>query len=536
MSKLILPASFSIILGFLVINSPVSAQIGPKNGDTWTPNLPGPAPAVANPLVVADVVVDKEAENSVVAREKAINDSRREAFKKLAERNMTPAEFKALKMPKDSDIAMLVQDFEIQDEQMSSTRYVGTFTVRFRDAVRNYINVHAEAPAPEEYASDNPDHGADSASDTTENYVEAGAAVKNLPPVAEEDIDADPQTAMQNRGGDWKENIYGQKARPGLVRSDAAPPQEFEPIAKTVLILPYFENVAGQTLLWEEQNPWLLMWQGALPKSAANGRQFYVPLGDISDIAAGPGNGVWDGDYSAVDKLLANYHAEQAVLAVANRSGPELSIEIYTYANGKLRRRDTLKPYAADLTATEAYRKGITETIGYLQAPYVPRRPGLVTETISRQLTGQTRSPNDTLVIDSRGEVPSTGGSRPSLVTQQGETYGQPRSGYVPGEAWSPSAVNPLTAGGATRLEATMQFSDSRSWMDMQKRLAGMNPPVQIDISSLSANSVAFTLSSAAPLAAVKQSLYSRGVELHPPSMQMGGRVIYDLRLAPLTR
>ncbi len=527
MSKVILPALFSITLSLFAVTTPVFAQVGPKNGDTWTPNLPGPAPAVANPLVVADVVVDKEAENSVVAREKAINDSRREAFKKLAERNMSPAEFKALKMPKDSDIAMLVQDFEIQDEQMSSTRYVGTFTVRFRDAVRNYINVHAEAPAPEEYASDNPDHVQDSASDTTENYVEAGASVKNLPPVAEEEIDADPQTAMQNRGGDWKENIYGQKARPGLVRA-AAPPQEFEPIAKTVLILPYFENVAGQTMLWEEQNPWLLMWQGALPKSSANGRQFFVPLGDISDIAAGPGNGVWDGDYRAVDKLLVNYHAEQAVLAVANRSGPELSIEIYTYTNGKLRRRDTLKPYAADLTATEAYRKGITETISYLQAPYVPRRPGLVTEMISRELTTQTRGPNDTLVIDSRGEVPSSGGSRPSLVTQQG--------GYIPGEAWSPSAGNPLTAGGATRLEATMQFSDSRSWMDMQKRLAGMNPPVQIDISSLSANSVAFTLSSSAPLAAVKQSLYSRGVELHPPSMQMGGRAIYDLRLAPLTR
>ncbi len=524
MPKFILPALFSITLGLFAITSPVSAQIGPKNGDTWTPNLPGPAPAVANPLVVADVVVDKEAENSVIAREKAINDSRIEAFRKLAERNMSPAEFKALKMPKDSDIQMLVQDFEIQDEQMSSTRYVGTFTIRFRDAVRNYIHVRAEEPAAEQYANDNPE----SPSDTTENYVEAGAAVKNLPPVAAEDIDADPQTAMQNRGGDWKENIYGQKARPGLVRSNTPPPQEFEPIAKTVLILPYFEDVAGQTMLWEEQNPWLLMWQGALPKSSANGRQFFVPLGDISDIAAGPGNGVWSGDYRAVDKLLANYHAEQAVLAVANRSGPELSIEIYTYTNGKLRRRDTLKPYAADMTASEAYRKGITETIGYLQAPYQPRRPGLVTETISRALTAQTRAPGETVVIDSHGEDAPYAGGRPSMVTDQG--------GYVAGEAWNPNAVNPLTAGGATRLEATMQFSDSRSWMDMQKRLAGMNPPVQVDISSLSSNSVAFTLSSSAPLAAVKQSLYARGVELHPPAMQMGGRAVYDLRLAPLTR
>lgn len=518
MSKLILPVSFSIILGALAITAPVSAQIGPKNGDTWTPNLPGPAPAVANPLVVTDVVVDKEAENSVVAREKAINDSRREAFKKLAERNMTPAEFKAFKMPKDSEIQMLVQDFEIQDEQMSTTRYVGTFTIRFRDAVRNYMNVKDDAPEMVDAASDeNPGV----------NHVEMGAAVDDPEPVAEEEIAEDPQTAMENRP-DWKESIYGQKARPGLVRSSAPPPQEFEPIAKSVLILPYFEDVAGQTLLWEEQNPWLLMWQGALPKSSANGRQFYVPLGDISDIAAGPGNGVWEGNYHAVDKLLANYHAEQAVLAVANRSGTELTIEIYTYSNGKLRRRDTLRPYAGDMTATEAYRKGITETISYLQAPYVPRRPSMVSESISRELTAQTRAPSDTVIIDSRGEVPVSSG-RPSLVTAQG--------GYVPGEAWSPSmnTINP-GSGGATRLEATMQFSDSRSWMDMQKRLAGMNPPVQVDISSLSANSATFTLSSSAPLGAVKQSLYSRGVELRPPSVQPGGRAVYDLRLAPLTR
>lgn len=506
-------------MALLAITAPVSAQIGPKNGDTWTPNLPGPAPAVANPLVVADVVVDKEAENSVVAREKAINDSRIEAFKKLAERNMTPAEFKKFKMPKDSDIAMLVQDFEIQDEQMSTTRYVGTFTIRFRDAVRSYINVQDEAPEAVDVASE----------DTGVNHVEMGAAIDNPDPVAEEEIAEDPQTAMENRP-DWKESIYGQKARPGLVRSNAPPPQEFEPIAKSVLILPYFEDVSGQTLLWEEQNPWLLMWQGALPKSAANGRQFYVPLGDISDIAAGPGNGVWEGNYRAVDKLLDNYRAEQAVLAIANRSGTDLSIEIYTYTNGKLRRRDTLRPFAADMTATEAYRKGITETISYLQAPYVPRRPSLVSESISRELTAQTRAPNDTVIIDSRGETQG-GGSRPSLITQQG--------GYVPGEAWSPAlaggTMNP-GAGGATRLEATMQFNDSRSWMDMQKRLSGMNPPVQVDISSLSANSATFTLSSTAPLGAVKQSLYSRGVELRPPSVQPGGRAVYDLRLAPLTR
>ncbi|HYD18878.1 MAG TPA: DUF2066 domain-containing protein [Patescibacteria group bacterium] len=489
------------------------AELGPKNGDTWTPQLPGPAPAVANPLVVADVVVDKEAENSVVAREKAIADSRREAFRKLAERNMSPAEFKKFKLPKDTEIATLVQDFEIQDEQMSSTRYVGTFTVRFRDAVRNYIDVKDD-PAPQVNVA---------SEDTRTNYVQIQPGESVPPaesveeaPLADDGMSttapADPQEAMESRS-DWKESVYGQKGRPSLVRADGpVVTSDAEPIAKSVLILPYYENMDGQTLLWEESNPWLLMWQGALPKTSS-GRQFYVPLGDISDISAGNSNGVWEGDYRAIDKLLKNYGAEQAVLAVANRSGPDLTIEIYTYSHKNLRRRDTLKPYAAEMAQTEAFRRGISETVSYLQSAPA-KRPSLVTETVTTTTTTTLRGrPSlQTVIVDSHGEdIPAA-------------------SGYVPGTAWSPTL-----AAAATRISASMQFNDSRSWMEMQKRLAGMNPPVKVEVNALSARSVDFTLTSSAPLGAVKQAFYSRGIELDPPMMQ-AGRPVYDLRLSPLTR
>ncbi len=518
MSKFISRGIFSIILFSLVIIQPVFAQVGPKNGDTWEPQLPGPAPAVANPLVVTDVVVDKEDKNAVVAREKAMADSRRAAFMKLAERNMSPEEFKGFKPPKDADIAMLVQDFEVQDEQMSATRYVGTFTVRFRDGVRHYMTVHeGTGPAPElDLAAEKP-----AAEDGEE------VAQENLDTVETPDPNDYPLPGYDaNRRPSWQESTYGAAGRPGLVRANDVD-TSYEPIAQNVLILPYFENISGQTLLWEEQNPWLGMWQGALPKAGAQGRKFYVPLGDISDIAAGPGNGVWSGDYRAVDTLLENYGAEQAVLAVANKSGPELTVEIYTYRAGKLHRRDTLKPYVGTSSGTEAYRKGIYETIGYLQAPYAPRTNTSYTgtprpvEQISRDLVRT----YDTVVIDG-----NSGGGKPFNPSQplMMKPLGQDYKTYQP---------VPVVAG-STRIEATMQFSDSRSWMDMQRRLAASIPAVRVDISAMTSNSVSFTLSSDAPAGVVKQSLYSRGVELHPPVMDGGahGTPVYDARLAPLAR
>lgn len=538
MSKTFIHACFALFLASLVINQPAFAQTGPKNGDTWRPNLPGPAPAVANPLVVSDVVVDKEAENAVVAREKAMAESRKAAFLKLAERNMTPAEFKAFKPPKDSDIATLVQDFEVQDEQMSSTRYVGTFTFRFRELVRNYIDVHTDpGPPPETYTDSRPpltatnDTAGKDAEEASAEAAEQEAEERADALAQQEGIDAQArrdgivrevapgfENDAQSRPS-WMEGTYGAKARPGLVGGRPAPMVDYEPIAKTVLVLPYFENISGQTLLWEENNPWLSIWQGALPRTPGGERKFFVPLGDIGDIAAGPGNGVWSGNYAPVEALMQNYGAEQAVLAVANKSGPELTVEIYTYKAGKLRRRDTLRPYIGDAVGAEAFKKGVFETISYLQAPFVPRRPQppRVAEQVSRDILAV--SPNrgyDTVIIDGSTTTTNVTGGRPPLVMKPlGQDY----------RPYEPVSAQPIV-GGTTRIDATMQFADSRNWMELQRRVAGIVPPVRLDISALSSNSVTFTLNSDAPIGAVRQQLNAHGVELGG----QGG--VYDVRLA----
>lgn len=539
------------------------AEVGPKNGDTWKPVLPTKREVRADdPLIVGDVIVDKTAENSVVARDQAIADARKAAFQKLAERNMTPEAFKAFKMPSDKDIGMMVQDFEIKNEQMSSTRYVGNFTVRFRDVVKNYMTIRplpvTGAPATATAAALEVPEQAAGTPDTTAESGDAGAA--------------------------------GTAAAEGVKLPTTVTERDSEPLAQSVLVLPYYEDIAGKTLLWEENNPWLMMWQGALPKTAAGAsRQFFVPLGDISDVATGASNAVWSGDYRPLEKLRSNYGAEEVVLAVANKSAEALSVDLYTYNHNHLRKRATLTPYVGEAPEEVAYKKAMTEVLQYLQQPGSVRK-GPRVEDISREVTHFTRAngyaapqagangagagtttvitrERAPLVVDppltvqtpsqtpsqtqaqARGQVqthivpPLTVDDMHQPYAPQQQTYTQQppivrtvgmQPVYSTGDAARGSAEGApaYSGGGATMLAATMQFDNPRSWMDVQRRLSSLNPPVKVNITSLNSNSVAFTLSSDSPVEALRQALSARGVALGAPVTASTGRPVYDVRLA----
>ena len=91
--------------------------------------------AAANPAyTVEGVEVDVTAENAVKAREKALDEAQVKAYQMLAERFLSPDELKTFKAPDPITVSSLVQDFEVTNEQLSSTRYKGTYTVRFRPA------------------------------------------------------------------------------------------------------------------------------------------------------------------------------------------------------------------------------------------------------------------------------------------------------------------------------------------------------------------------------------------------------------------
>ncbi|WP_353860512.1 DUF2066 domain-containing protein [Azospirillum formosense] len=124
----------AITVALAVPAGPVDAQVtGAAPPAVAAPAAPGTAPAAvqaADPFTVSGVKVDVSAANANAARDQAIRDAQVKAWAELYKR-LVPS---ATTVPRVSDIelARLVQGFEIDDEKVSATRYVGSITVRFR--------------------------------------------------------------------------------------------------------------------------------------------------------------------------------------------------------------------------------------------------------------------------------------------------------------------------------------------------------------------------------------------------------------------
>lgn len=103
--------------------------------------IPAVAHAAANPAyTVEGVEVDVTAENAVKAREKALDEAQVKAYQMLAERFLSPEAMKTFKAPDPITVSSLVQDYEVTNEQLSTTRYKGVYTVRFRpNAMKNQM-------------------------------------------------------------------------------------------------------------------------------------------------------------------------------------------------------------------------------------------------------------------------------------------------------------------------------------------------------------------------------------------------------------
>jgi len=97
---------------------------------------------------VTEVKVDTLAESAVKARDKAFGEAQTAAFKKLAERFYSPDELSGLGIPDAKTIAGMVQDFEVKNEQLSTKRYRGVYTFRFKaHAVERYFGRSAQYSA-----------------------------------------------------------------------------------------------------------------------------------------------------------------------------------------------------------------------------------------------------------------------------------------------------------------------------------------------------------------------------------------------------
>jgi hypothetical protein len=104
--------------------------------------LPSPGRAQADPAVfqVSGIEVDASAANAVAARQEALLQGQREGLDRLLRRLVPADEHRLLPAVGNLNVERYVQNFEIADEELSSTRYLARLTVRYQpDAVRELL-------------------------------------------------------------------------------------------------------------------------------------------------------------------------------------------------------------------------------------------------------------------------------------------------------------------------------------------------------------------------------------------------------------
>jgi hypothetical protein len=148
-----------------------------------------PARADDDIYMIAGVKVDVTAANAADAKTQAFNQAETAAMTQLAGRLLGPDRAKTFLPPTPDQIATMVDDFEITNEQLSTTRYIGTYTFRFNHgATKSYIMSKAAVapePAPVAAATGAPEQTA-----TDDAGQPESAAASPLP--------ARPRTAMDS--------------------------------------------------------------------------------------------------------------------------------------------------------------------------------------------------------------------------------------------------------------------------------------------------------------------------------------------------
>jgi len=427
-----------------------------------------PAAATTGPVTVTDVIVDKTDKNAVVARDQAIVAAQKQAFEVLAEKTMSPEAFKSYKVPDVKTIAALVDSFEIQSEQMTANRYVGTFTVRFMPEVTNYIHIpegmsHVIVAGPPK---------------ATAAAVEANTATASAISSA---APADATTAAT------------------LAPADAvAPPATVPSGPRSVLVLPYYEDAAGHKVLWDDPNPWRDAWQEAGSSKPDKDLSITVPEGDLADVSSGDTDVVWKNDFATVEKSRTKYKATEVALTVAH---PGKGIDLYLYHDGKLEREKSLAIKYSD-------PKAIAKVIAEIKSPVNNTAPASDAHSLAVM------------------PVKDTAGAEAADDQQPVEDVApepQPGAGAVKDDVVAPA----VSAGGKVNVDAAMNFSNYAQWMEAQKRLAALNPPVDIEISSLSKDSVQFTMDyEGGDLAAFKAALAGKGIALARPTVEIDESVL----------
>jgi hypothetical protein len=114
---------------------------------TVQPALSADEPPFENPFRVTNVLVDRRAGNAAQARELAIRDGQRLAWRRLVDRLAPQADRAEHARLPDGRIDELFDYFEVQRERISGTRYAAILTFAFKpDQIRTLFN-RSELPS-----------------------------------------------------------------------------------------------------------------------------------------------------------------------------------------------------------------------------------------------------------------------------------------------------------------------------------------------------------------------------------------------------
>lgn len=109
-----------------------------------------PAAAQQNVYVAAGIPVDITGDLATL-REKAMLQAQRAGLQKVLSTIASAEDLKHVTLPGDDEITSWVQDFEIEEEKTSASRYIGRFTFRFMaDPIRQFLSQQGIAYAETE--------------------------------------------------------------------------------------------------------------------------------------------------------------------------------------------------------------------------------------------------------------------------------------------------------------------------------------------------------------------------------------------------
>lgn len=109
-----------------------------------------PAKAQQNVYVASGIPVDLTGDIATL-REKAMLQAQRQGLQKVLSTIASPEDLKSVTLPGDDEITSWVQDFEIEEEKTSASRYIGRFTFRFMaDPIRQFLSDQGVAYAETE--------------------------------------------------------------------------------------------------------------------------------------------------------------------------------------------------------------------------------------------------------------------------------------------------------------------------------------------------------------------------------------------------